>query len=216
MKAHFIAQTVNFVQHELEQAEAGHDWFHVERVWKNCRLLLQFEQADELVVELAALLHDLADSKFHEGDESLGPKKAGDFLKSIDVPIAITEHVLLIIKNMSFRSSLEPVSFHSKEMEIVQDADRLDAIGAIGIARAFHYGGYKNRLLYDPSVEPKLKQTKEEYKNSQSPTLNHFYEKLVLLKDRMNTVTGKNLAEGRHQYMLAFLDQFLAEWEGRK
>lgn len=211
-----IAQTINFVKVTLADAEAGHDWFHIERVYKTALGINAEEKADELVVALAALLHDIADSKFNNGDEEIGPKKAGDFLTSIGLPNSTVVHVQEIIRNLSYKASLGTISFASKELDVVQDADRLDAIGAIGIARAFTYGGYKNRVLYDPSIEPKLNMTKEEYKNTTAPTLNHFYEKLLLLKDLMKTAAGKALANQRHQFMLNYLDQFYAEWEGKK
>lgn len=211
-----IDQTIAFVKQELKHAEAGHDWFHIERVWKTSKHIGGQESVDLQIVEFAALLHDIADSKFHNGDEEIGPKKAAEFLKSISVDETVIEHVQQIIRNMSFKASLGTLTFSSKEMQVVQDADRLDAIGAIGIARAFTYGGYKNRELYNPEIKPNLQQSKEEYKKSEAPTINHFYEKLLLLKDKMNTATGKKLAEERHQFMVQYLDQFYAEWEGSK
>jgi uncharacterized protein len=161
-------------------------------------------------------LHDIADSKFHDGDEEIGPKMARTFLESENVSEEIIEHVVQIIQNISFKGGNFEKTFSSKELEIVQDADRLDALGAIGIARTFNYGGFKNRPIYNPSIAPKLNMTKEEYKKSDSPTLNHFYEKLLLLKDKMNTVTGKKIAQERHRFMELFLSQFYAEWEGEK
>lgn len=211
----FIEQTARFVQERLQGAEAGHDWWHVLRVWNNTKLILATETADGLVCELTALLHDIADSKFHDGDEHIGPRVAGEFLQSIGLDEARITHVRNIIANMSYSTSLGTVSFHSKELEIVQDADRLDGIGAIGIARAFHYGGFKNREIYNPNIQPMTELTKEAYKNTSAPTINHFYEKLLLLKDKMNTPTGKNIAEGRHEHMLSFLQQFYDEWEGQ-
>lgn len=211
----YIDQTITFVKKELEGAEAGHDWFHIQRVCNNALNLLKTEQANEQVVVLGALLHDIADSKFHNGDETIGPKKAMEFMTSIDINDDIKEHVVKIIENISFKGGNFNRTFHSKELEIVQDADRLDAIGAIGIARTFNYGGYKNNGLYDPEIQPKLKMTKEEYKNHKGTTINHFYEKLLLLKDLMNTETGKKLAENRHQYMEGFLEQFYKEWNGK-
>lgn len=211
-----INKTVEYVKCELSSAEGGHDWFHVQRVWNTARLIAKYEDVNDTVVELAALLHDIADAKFHDGNEDIGIEKASTFLQSNKVDESITEHVLNIIKHMSYRSSLsKETGFSSKEMEVVQDADRLDAIGAIGIARAFNYGGYKNRAFYDPSIEPNLNMTKEEYKNSTAPTINHFYEKLLLLKDLMNTQTGRKIAEKRHQYMEGFLEEFYDEWYGR-
>ncbi|MBD1429544.1 MULTISPECIES: HD domain-containing protein [Sphingobacterium] len=209
-----IDLTVAFVQDRLKFAESGHDWWHIQRVWNNTKLILQHEEANHLVCELAALLHDIADSKFHDGDETIGPRVAGEFLTSIGVENEVVEHVQQIILNMSFKASLGEVTFHSKELEVAQDADRLDAIGAIGIARAFNYGGYKNREIYDPNVKPKKHMSKEEYKNTSAPTINHFYEKLLLLKDKMNTSTAKSIAEHRHQFMEDFLQQFHDEWNG--
>lgn len=211
----YIDQTISFVKKELEGAEAGHDWFHIERVYNNALNLLKTEQANEQVVVLGALLHDIADSKFHNGDETIGPKKAMNFMTLIDINDEVKNHVVKIIENISFKGGNYQKTFHSKELEIVQDADRLDAIGAIGIARAFQYGGFKNRTIYDPNEKPKFNMTKEEYKNHKGSTLNHFYEKLLLLKDLMNTETGKKLAENRHQYMEGFLEQFYNEWDGK-
>lgn len=212
-----VVQTIEFVKKELEQAESGHDWFHIERVWKMAkRLAAEEDHVNVLVVELAALLHDIADAKFHNGNEDIGPTKARDFLSSIEVEDRVVNHVENIIRNMSFKTQLGEVCFSSLEMDVVQDADRLDAMGAIGIARTFNYGGFKNRPIYDPAVSPKLDQSKEEYKNSTAPTINHFYEKLLLLKDKMNTETGRALAKERHQFMLQYLQQFYSEWEGVK
>jgi len=212
----FINKTAAFVQERLKDAESGHDWWHIQRVWNNTKLILQTEEADSLVCELTALLHDIADSKFHDGDESLGPRIAGDFLTSIDVPSSTVQHVQHIILNMSFKASLGEVKFHSKELEIVQDADRLDAIGAIGIARAFNYGGYKNREIYNPDIPFIENQSKQAYKNTTAPTINHFYEKLLLLKDKMNTDAAKQIAATRHQFMEQFLKQFYGEWDGER
>ena len=211
-----IDKTIAFVKEKLDNAEGGHDWFHIERVYKNSILIAQEEECDLTVVKLGALLHDIADSKFHDGDETIGPKTARTFLESENVFEETINHVINIIENISFKGGNFENKFSSKELEIVQDADRLDAIGAIGIARTFNYGGFKNRALYDPSIAPNLNMSKEEYKNSNSPTLNHFYEKLLLLKDKMNTATGKKIALERHKYMENFLSQFYAEWEGEK
>ncbi|HET8829081.1 MAG TPA: HD domain-containing protein [Pelobium sp.] len=211
-----IQLTLNFVKKELENAEAGHDWWHIERVWKTAKEIAKNEDVNLEVVEFAALLHDIADSKFHNGDEEIGPQKAGYFLKSINVDDETVLHVQQIIRNMSFKASLGKINFSSPEMLVVQDADRLDAIGAIGIARAFTYGGFKNRELYNPAIAPQLNQSKEAYKNTTAPTINHFYEKLLLLKDKMNTLTGKQIANQRHDFMVQYLEQFYAEWEGKK
>jgi uncharacterized protein len=210
-----IAQTEQFVKETLAGAEAGHDWWHIHRVSNNAKLILETEEADQLVVELAVLLHDIADSKFNDGNEELGPQKAGEFLRSILVEENTIMHVQQIIRNMSFRSGLGTLNFHSRELEIVQDADRLDAVGAIGIARAFTYGGFKNREIYNPEILPALNMSKEEYKNSTSPSINHFYEKLLLLKDKMNTKTGRQIANERHSFMELYLKQFQDEWNGK-
>lgn len=210
-----IAETVKFVKHTLEGAESGHDWWHIQRVWNNALQIIKTETAEQLIVELAALLHDIADSKFHNGDEEIGPKIAGDFLSSQQLPQDLILNVQQIIRNMSFKVSLGNKEFHSRELDIVQDADRLDAIGAIGIARAFTYGGFKNRELYNPGILPSLNMSKEEYKNSTAPTINHFYEKLLLLKDKMNTETGKRIAAERHVFMEQYLAQFYKEWNGK-
>ena len=211
-----ISTTIAFVKQQLTGAEGGHDWFHIERVYRNSLLLAQTETCDEIVVKLGALLHDIADSKFHNGDETIGPKVARTFLESQNVDENIIVHVLNIIENISFKGGNFEKKFHSKELEIVQDADRLDAIGAIGIARTFNYGGFKNRPLYNPNIAPNLHMSKEEYKANEAPTINHFYEKLLLLKDKMNTETGKQIALERHHFMENFLSQFYAEWDGEK
>jgi len=216
--AEILDQTTAFVKETLKDAEGGHDWFHIQRVFNNAMLISKEEtQIDPLVVGLGALLHDIADAKFHDGDESVGPAKARAFLEKIKVDEDIIVHVENIIRFVSFKSSLEKgveQPFTSRELEIIQDADRLDAIGAIGIARCFNYGGFKNRPLYDPEIAPNLRMTKEEYKAAKAPTINHFYEKLLLLKNKMNTATGKKIAEQRHQYMEDFLSQFYREWNG--
>jgi uncharacterized protein len=211
-----INDTIAFVKQKLQNAEGGHDWFHIERVWKNALLIAKGEDCNIEVVELGALLHDIADSKFHGGDETVGPATARKFLESHQVDENTIVHVVNIIENISYKGGNFEKKFHSKELDIVQDADRLDAIGAIGIARCFNYGGFKNRTLYNPEIAPQMTMSKAEYKNSESPTLNHFYEKLLLLKDRMNTETGKKIAMQRHQFMEDFLSQFYAEWNGGK
>ena len=211
-----VNKTILFVKQKLENAEGGHDWFHIQRVFKNAVSISENEDCDDTIVKLGALLHDIADSKFHNGDETIGPKIAKEFLESENVDEVTIQHVINIIENVSFKGGNTEKIFSSIELDIVQDADRLDAIGAIGIARAFNYGGFKNRPLYNPNIAPKLHMSKEEYKNSQAPTINHFYEKLLLLKDKMNTETGKQIAKQRHRYMEGFLSQFYAEWDGEK
>lgn len=210
-----IEKTINFVKKQLEHAESGHNWFHMERVYNNALLIAKEETCDLEVVQLAALLHDIADSKFHDGDETVGPKVAREFLTSENVSEETINHVVAIIENISFKGGNFEKKFTSKELEIVQDADRLDAIGAVGIARTFNYGGFKNREIYNPEIAPNLKMSKEEYKNSTAPTINHFYEKLLLLKDKMNTETGKKIAQQRHEFMEKFLEQFYKEWNGK-
>lgn len=213
--AQLVEKTIAFVKDRLKGAEGGHDWFHVQRVFRNTLLIAKGEKVDVLVVSLAALLHDVADAKFHQGDEKIGPRITAEFLASLGVDKKMSRHIVNIVKHCSFKNSLGGgKKFNSTELQVVQDADRLDAMGAIGIARAFNYGGYKNRLLYDPDIPPKLKMDKETYMKSDGPTINHFYEKLLLLKDRMQTKTGKRLAEERHEYMLSFLKQFYKEWKG--
>lgn len=209
-----IQNTIQFVKDKLIDAEGGHDWFHIERVYKNSLLIAKSEQVDLNIVALGALLHDIADSKFHNGDESIGPKIANEWLSSQALDSKSIAHVIQIINNISFKGGNQNQTFRSLELDVVQDADRLDAIGAIGIARTFNYGGFKDMKIYDPAIPPKLNMTKEEYKKSTAPTINHFYEKLLLLKDRMNTKTGKRLAQKRHEYMEGFLDQFYKEWNG--
>jgi uncharacterized protein len=209
-----IDKTILFVKEQLQNAEGGHDWFHIERVYKNAQLIAEHETCDLEIVKLSALLHDIADSKFHDGDETVGPKIARTFLEEENVNETTIAHVLRIIENISFKGGNFDKKFSSKELDIVQDADRLDALGAIGIARTFNYGGFKNRPIYDPNIAPNLNMSKEEYKNSEAPTLNHFYEKLLLLKDKMNTESGKKIAQKRHEFMEKFLSQFYAEWDG--
>ena len=213
-KQEIINKTEAFVKKTLKNAEGGHDWFHILRVWNNAKLIAKNENVDIFIVELGALLHDIADAKFYNGDETVGPKVAREFLESEHVSEEIILHIENIIKNISYKGGNFKQTFTSPELAVIQDADRLDAIGAIGIARCFNYGGFKNRPLYNPDIKPNLNLTKEQYKNSKAPTINHFYEKLLLLKDRMNTVSGKKIAKERHQYMDNFLQQFYSEWNG--
>lgn len=207
-----IENTVQFVKEKLEGAEAGHDWFHIERVWKLSKKIAQTEDCNLNVVELSALLHDIADPKFHNGDETLALKISRDFLETQNVEEEIIQQVLFIIQNISFKNRGEVPQNLPIELKVVQDADRIDAIGAIGVARTFNFGGFKNNMMYHPDIQPKLNMSKEEYKKSNGTTVNHFYEKLLLLKDLMNTNEGKKIAEERHQFMLTFLDQFMKEW----
>lgn len=211
-----INKTTEYVKKELSDAEGGHDWWHIYRVWNLAKHIAKKEPVDLLTVELGALLHDIADSKFNDGDEEIGPKKAKEFLESINVEDQIINHVDKIIRNISFKGKNNTQEFKSPELNVVQDADRLDAIGAIGIARTFNYGGHKNRAIYDPNIKPNPDMTKEEYKKGNTPTINHFYEKLLLLKERMNTKTGKQIAEHRNKFMEQYLEEFYEEWEGAK
>ncbi len=212
---YIIQETIAFVKNSLIQAEGGHDWWHVKRVWQLSKQFASDENANMLIVELGALLHDIADPKFNEGNELIGPDRARIFLQKLNVNNDITDHVVNIIANISFKGGNEIQHFKSIELDIVQDADRLDAMGAIGIARTFNYGGFKNREMYNPDIQPDYKMNKEAYRQSTAPTINHFYEKLLLLKDRMNTATGKMMAQHRHDFMLRFLDEFYSEWDGK-
>jgi len=207
-----INRTIELVKEKLEGTESGHDWFHIERVWKLSLKIQEKEGGDKLVIELAALLHDIADPKFHNGDETIASRIVNEFLTEQKVDSETIEKVIFIIENMSFKNRNDAPENLPLELKIVQDADRLDAIGAIGIARTFNFGGYKNNLMYHPDIEPKLNQSKEEYKKSNGTTINHFYEKLLLLKDLLNTEIAKEIAERRHQFMLQFLDEFYKEW----
>lgn len=207
-----VENTKIFVKKTLKNAEGGHDWFHVQRVLNNAKKIAQYEKVNLFIVELGALLHDIADSKFHNGDENIGPSITREFLKEQGLEKDIIAQVSKIIENISFKGGNETQEFTSPELQVVQDADRLDALGAIGIARTFNYGGFKGRPLYDPEIKPNLNLSKAEYKASTAPTINHFYEKLLLLKDRMNTQTGKRMAEERHRFMERFLEEFYKEW----
>ena len=209
-----ISNTIDFVKQQLKNAEGGHDWFHIERVYKNSMLIAKNEVCDLFVIQLGALLHDIADSKFYDGDERIGPATAREFLEGQNVDFDTTEHVIKIIENISFKGGNFTSNYTSTELDIVRDADRIDAIGAIGIARAFNYGGFKNRILYDPEILPNNSMSKQEYKSSHSPTITHYYEKLLLLKDLMKTESGKKIAVERHQFMERFLEQFYSEWNG--
>jgi uncharacterized protein len=193
---------------------SGHDWWHIYRVWQNARAIGQSEPVDMTVVELAALLHDIADWKFHAGDLEAGPRAAREWLQSLAAEPALIEHVCEIVGTVSFKGAAVPTPMRSREGQVVQDADRLDALGAIGIARAFAYGGSRGRALYDPEQSPEVHHSAEAYRQSQSSTINHFYEKLLLLKNLMYTETARRLASQRHAFMEQFLDRFEREWRG--
>lgn len=207
-----IENTKQFVKSKLTSAEGGHDWFHVERVLNTAVYIAKNEKASFFIVKLGALLHDIADSKFHNGNEEIGPVIAKKFLESQNVSQSDIEHVINIIKNVSYKNSFDNNVFESIELEIIRDADRLDAIGAIGIARCFNYGGFKNRAIYDPAISIVSHKNKASYKNSTAPSFNHFYEKLLLLKDLMHTKAAKDLAEERHEFMIKYIEQFKNEW----
>jgi len=207
-----IDRTAEFVRSQMEGDSSGHDWWHVWRVWQNSLFISRSEHADRFVTELAALLHDIADWKFHDGDESAGPRAARLWLSEQDVNETVIEHVCNIVATVSFKGAGVDTPMESLEGKIVQDADRLEAIGAIGIARCFAFGGAKGSLLHDPEDPPELHASFEDYKKKSGPSINHFYEKLLLLKDRMNTETGFQLAKQRHKVLEDFLDQFHAEW----
>ncbi len=209
-----VNDTVLFVKETLAGAEGGHDWHHIERVWKMARHIQEREgKGDRLTIELAALLHDISDAKFNGGDHDRGSRMAHDFLIRNRVDRDRASHIRSIIKHLSYKGGFPQDSIHSMEFQIVQDADRLDAMGAIGIARAFNYGGYKHRAIHDPSRSLQEYADSGAYHRSDAPTINHFYEKLLKLKDLMNTRTGRELALERHQYMLDFLETFFREWD---
>ena len=215
--AEAIEKTAEFVKQKFSGEATGHDWWHMYRVWQLSRHLAETEPAaDRLTVELGALLHDIADWKFHDGDMEAGPKAARQWLESIKVDETVIGHVEDIIRNVSYKGAGVPSSMKTIEGKIIHDADKLDAIGAVGIARTFAYGGANDREIYNPDISPKEHATFEQYKSDKGPTINHFYEKLLLLKDRMYTTEGKRLAEHRHEMMESFLDEFYAEWEGKK
>ena len=211
-----ITKTADHVQSLLSGEGSGHDWWHILRVWNNAKTIAATETADLFIVEMAALLHDIGDHKFHNGDETVGPRMASEWLASLKVQDDIINHIFTIIKELSFKGAGTTSEMSTIEGRIVQDDDRLDAIGAIGIARTFAYGGHKSREMYNPDILPELHDSFEAYKNSTAPTINHFYEKLLLLKDRMHTQTAKRMAEQRHQYMESYLEQFFAEWNGER
>lgn len=213
-KLSILLQTEAYVRETLSADTAGHDWWHIYRVWKNAQQIARGEEVDLFVVELAALLHDIADHKFHGGDENIGPKTARAWLEKLDVEESVIAHVTEIIASLSFKGAQVATPMRTLEGKVVQDADRLDAIGAIGIARAFAYGGYKGRAIYDPNIPPESHGSFDAYKKSNTPSINHFYEKLLLLKERMNTPTAHQIAETRHQFMETYLEHFYREWEG--
>lgn len=208
-----IQKTEEFVKETLE-GDSGHDWWHIHRVRNTALTLAREEEANEFIVELAALLHDIADHKFHDGDELMGARVAKKWLRNFPIPEDTTNHICQIIATLSFKGANVATPMESIEGKVVQDADRLDAMGAIGIARAFSYGGFKRREMFNPGIPPVMHSSFEAYKNSNGHTINHFYEKLFLLKDRMNTSSGKKMAEERHNYMIEYVERFKSEWKG--
>ncbi|MFZ5552832.1 MAG: HD domain-containing protein [Bacteroidota bacterium] len=211
-----IDKTISMIREKFSGEGTGHDWWHIQRVVEVSAAIAKEENADLFIVQMGALLHDIADHKFHNNDHTIGPEKAKEWMAGCGMNEDEMEPVLNIVKEISFKGAKVATPMSSKEGEIVQDADRLDALGAIGIARAFAYGGSKNREIYNPESEPVLHTSFEEYKNAGGNTIGHFYEKLLLLKDRMNTATGKKIAEQRHLFMENYLEQFYAEWKGMK
>lgn len=211
-----VARTADFVREKLTGEGSGHDWWHVHRVWQIARHLADREGADMIVVELAALLHDIADWKFNDGDTRAGGKAAAEWLQTMEVDPGITSHVVQIVNGISFKGAGVADNLPTLEGQVVQDADRLDAMGAIGIARTFAYGGHKGREIYNPDTKVMMAKDFEEYKKAGQTSINHFYEKMLLLKDRMNTRSGKEMAGDRHLFMEIFLEEFFAEWQGKK
>lgn len=212
-------ELISFVADDVRARMSGdssHDWWHVWRVWQAARRIAAEEGVDSPAVELGALLHDIADWKFYDGDETVGPRVAGEILAAHGVDPEIAEEVRDIVATISYKGAGVATPMRTRAGAIVQDADRLDAIGAVGIARCFAYGGHRGRALYDPDDKPVLHADKDAYKNSASASVNHFYEKLLLLKDRMNTPAGRRLAEARHRYLESYLEEFFAEWNGER
>lgn len=215
-KQQIINKTADYAEGKLKGEGSGHDWWHIYRVWMSAKEIGKKEKGDMFVIELTALLHDIADWKFTGGDDSIGPKLASEWLLKLKVDKKVVDRVATIIKEMSFKGAGVKTPMSTIEGEVVQDADRLDAIGAVGIARTFAYGGHKGREMYNPNIKPTAHKSFDAYKKNNSPTINHFYEKLLLLKDLLNTKTAKQIATQRHKFMEKYLSQFFAEWEGKK
>lgn len=217
MKKIQIAKIVEeIVKTKLKDAEKGHNWYHIDRVRNMALKIAEIEGGDKEIIELSALLHDISDAKFNGGNYSEGARQASVILNSVGCESEKIEHIVGIIDNISFKGGLKESKISTIEFEVVRDADRLDAIGAIGIARAFNYGGFKNREIYNPEITPVTYSSAEEYHNSDAPTITHFYEKLLLLKDLMSTQTAKKIAEQRHEFMQKYLNQFFEEWKSAK
>lgn len=213
-----LNQTVKYVQDTLEGDASGHEWWHVYRVWQLAKTIGAKEQADMFVVELGALLHDIADWKFHDGDIEIGPRKTTDWLTKLGLEQSIVEQVAYIVRHISYRGGTNTHVMETLEGKIVQDADRLDALGAIGIARTFAFGGAHGRAMYDPDHKPQDFDSFDEFRKNikTGTTINHFYEKLLRLKDGMHTEAAKQIAEDRHTYMEGFLNEFYGEWDGKR
>lgn len=215
-KEEIIQKTADYVRSKFEGEGTGHDWWHIYRVWQNAKHIGSKEGGDMFVIELGALLHDIADWKFHNGSDEAGPAATKEWLEKLEVEPEVVTAVCHIVEKISYKGAGVKNEMNSLEGMIVQDADRLDALGAIGIGRTFAYGGSKNRPMHNPEEPVHMHETAEDYKKNESATINHFYEKLLLLKDLMNTKTGKEMAQGRHKYIEGFLKKFLAEWEGKE
>lgn len=211
-----VSKVAEYIKKEFQGESSGHDWWHIYRVWQLSKYIAEKEDCNLEIVELGALLHDVADYKFYDGDDEVGGEVATKILKDFGADAGLIESVVHIVDNVSFKGAKNNNGMKSIEGLIVQDADRLDAMGAIGIGRCFAYGGSTGREMYNPDIKPNVGMSKEEYKKNKSPSLNHFYEKLLLLKDMMNTSIGKSIAEVRHKVLEDFLDEFLAEWEGKR
>lgn len=214
MNQFIIEKTEEFVEEKLKNESSGHDWYHIYRVKKLAENIAEQEGADHFICVMAALLHDIADEKI-AGTEEKGLEEVRLWLESIDVENHYIEQIISIISTMSFKGGNQSV-MQTLEGKVVQDADRLDAIGAIGIGRTFAYSGAKGQLMYDPQIPVRKKMTKDQYRNEKSTAVNHFYEKLLKLKDTMNTASAKMLADERHAFLESFLEQFFGEWEGKK
>ncbi len=208
-----LSATENYIRQTFETEGSGHDWWHIYRVWKLAVQIQKNEGGDLFIIEMAALLHDLDDWKLKSGNHL--ENKTQQWLEKLEVTKVEKAKIIEVIQQVSFKGAGVETPALSAEAKIVQDADRLDAIGAIGIARTFAYGGNKNRLIYNPEIKPEMHENFEAYKNSTAPTINHFYEKLLLLKERLNTDSAKEIAKGRHKFMEDFLQRFFEEWEGK-
>ncbi len=208
-----LSATENYIRQTFETEGSGHDWWHIYRVWKLTVQIQKNEGGDLFIIEMAALLHDLDDWKLKSGNHL--ENKTQQWLEKLEVTKVEKAKIVEVIQQVSFKGAGVKTPALSAEAKIVQDADRLDAIGAIGIARTFAYGGNKNRLIYNPEIKPEMHENFEAYKNSTAPTINHFYEKLLLLKERLNTDSAKEIAKGRHKFMEDFLQRFFEEWKGK-